>query len=97
MNNTTKELNTIKELVLHILKTNPETRSNDTLLYLECCKYLGATSLEDLSDLNLSIISVHKMRQSIQNKDKMFMPNEEALQNRKRRGYEIRQYMRKTS
>ncbi|TVX85988.1 hypothetical protein [Paenibacillus agilis] len=97
MNKIENELNTVKDLVLHVLSCNPETRSNDTLLYLECCKVLGATDMTDLESLNLSIVSVHKMRQVIQNKDKQFMPDEEAIQVRKRRSREVRQYMRKTS
>jgi hypothetical protein len=90
----TTELNTVKDLVLHVLKNNPETRNSDTLLYLECCKVLGATNIEDIEDINLSIISVHKLRQVIQNKDKMFMPDEHAKQVRKQRSYQVRQYMR---
>lgn len=97
MSNVEVELNTVKDLVLYVLGSIPATRSNDTLLYLECCKTLGATSMEDLQDLNLSIISVHKMRQFIQNKDKMYMPDDNAKEVRKKRSHEVRQYMRKTS
>lgn len=97
MSSVAVELNTVKDLVLYVLGSMPETRSNDTLLYLECCKVLGATSMEDIQDLNLSIISVHKIRQMIQNKDKMYMPDEKAKEVRKKRASEVRQYMRKTS
>lgn len=97
MSNVEVELNTVKDLVLHVLSSKPETRSNDTMLYLECCKMLGATSMSDLEDLNLSIITVHKMRQVIQNKDKKYMPDEDAKTVRRRRSHEVRQYMRKTS
>jgi hypothetical protein len=90
----TTELNTVKDLVLHVLKNKPETRNSDTLLYLECCKALGATSIKDIEDINLSIISVHKLRQVIQNKDKQFMPDENVKEVRKARARLVRQYMR---
>lgn len=92
---TKQELNTVKELVLHILKTKPETRNSDTLLYIEACKYIGAKSIEDMERINLSIISVHKVRQVIQNKEGLYLANEDVKTERKRRKLEVRDYMRR--
>lgn len=97
MNTVTTEMNTVKDLVSHVLCNHPQTRNNDTLLYLECCKVLGAKNINDMVEMNLSIISVHKIRQQIQNKDKMFLPDENVKEVRKVRKYQIREYMRKTS
>ncbi|WP_127760739.1 hypothetical protein [Peribacillus asahii] len=87
------EFDNIRVLILNILENHPEARDNDTLLYLEACKYLGAKSIEDLVKLNLSIISIHKMRQVIQNKEGLFKPSEETEKARSRRRVAIKEYM----
>lgn len=87
------EFSNVRDLVLHILEHNPNTRSNDTLLYLEACKYLGAKSIDDLIKLNLSIISIHKVRQVVQNKEGLFQPNEEIKKLRQTRRIAIKDYM----
>ena len=88
-----RELETMKELVTHILKTQPKTRNSDTVLYIECCKYMGATTLEDLESLGLNIITVHKIRQVIQNKDGLFPPDKNVKEERARRRFSIKGYM----
>lgn len=88
------ELKTVKDLVESVLKDNIETRANDTLLYMECVKKLGAKTLEDVEEINLSIISVHKMRQIIQNKHNMYLPEKEVVKNRLSSAKEIRELIK---
>lgn len=88
-----KELDTIKDLVKYVLKNNIDTRDNDTKLYLECCKLLGCNTLDDVYRLNLSIVSVHKIRQVIQNKEKLYEPSPSIKKIRKSRRTKIRDYM----
>lgn len=90
---TKRELRTVKELVEHILEVKPKTRNSDTLLYIEACKYLGAKTLEDLEKIKLNIISVHKIRQVIQNKEGRFLPDENVKEERARRRWEVKDYM----
>jgi hypothetical protein len=91
--NVKQEFDSVKGLVMHILEKYPETRANDTLLYLRCCEKKGCRSIDDIEDLNLSIISVHKTRQQIQNKFKQYLPDESTIKVRKTRQKEIREYM----
>jgi len=91
--NITSELDTIKELVISVLAENANTRSNETLLYLECCKKLGAKTMDDLQKMNLSIITVHKLRQVIQNKDGLFRSEEKVRKHRVNRASKIKEYM----
>ncbi|MDT9683446.1 hypothetical protein RND61_15465 [Streptomyces sp. TRM76323] len=87
------ELNTVKELVEKVLSRNVATRSNDTKLYLECCKELGCKTMKDIERMNLSIITVHKLRQVIQNKEGHYNPAKEVLAIREKRHVSIREYM----
>lgn len=88
-----KEFNSVKELVESVLAWNIESRSNDTKLYVECCKELGCKTISDIEKLNLSIITVHKIRQVIQNTDGKYKPSQDVLDNRDRRRQSIRDYM----
>ena len=88
-----KELDSLKDLVSHILEQYPETRDSDTLLYIKACEHLGARSFDDIKKLNLNIISIHKLRQQIQNKDKLFPPSDKVREYRKKRRSDIREYM----
>lgn len=90
---TATHLNTIRELVEHILKTKPHTRNSDTQLYIEACKYMGAKTIADMEKLNLSIISIHKIRQVIQNKDGLYLADEEVTKERNKKRLEIKDYM----
>lgn len=87
------ELNTVKELVEDVLAKDVLSRGNDTRLYVECCKELGCETIDDIESINLSIISVHKLRQAIQNKEGNYKPSEEVLANRSRRRVPIKEYM----
>lgn len=89
----TKELNTIKDLVSHILECYPHTRNSDTDLYLQCCEYFGAYTVEKQKKLNLNVISIHKIRQVIQNKEGKFLADEKVRKARKHRAKDIREYM----
>lgn len=87
------ELDTVKQLVTRVLSENKATRNNETLLYLECCRKLGAKSIDDIEKMNLSIITVHKMRQVIQNKDGLFKSDVEVRKQRANRATKIKDYM----
>lgn len=91
---TKREMKTVKDLITYILKTQPHTRNSDTQLYIEACKHLGVKDLDDMSKLGLSIISVHKARQVIQNKEGLYQADEKVLKERGRRRYEIKDYMK---
>ena len=87
------EFKKIKDLIIHILEQYPETRDSDTLLYIKCCEYLGARSFDDIKKLNLNIISIHKLRQQLQNKEGLFPPSDKVKEYRKKRRGDIREYM----
>lgn len=88
-----QEFDNVKNLVTYVLENYPITRSNDTLLYLECCKVKGCRTIDDIKDINLSIISVHKIRQKIQNKEGLYLPDNPVINNRKNRAEEVKEYM----
>lgn len=75
-NDTIKEFESVKELVLRVLSKNKEARNNDTILYIACCEHLGAKSIKDIKKMNLSIITVHKLRQKIQNQEGLYLPSD---------------------
>lgn len=91
--NTLQEYKTVKQLVLKVLEKYPETRDNDTLLYLQCCQELGAIDINQMKILNLSIVTCHKLRQVIQNKDGLFKPSDKAKKIRLQKQQEIKSYM----
>lgn len=91
--NVEKEFNTVKELAEHVLEKNPSTRNSDTILYVEMCKFLGAKSIDDIPKVGLNMITVHKIRQVIQNKDGKYLPDEATKEIRKARNSSIKTYM----
>jgi hypothetical protein len=91
--NTKSELNSVKKLVLYILEKYPETRNNDTKLYLQCARELGAKTLDDLERINLSIVSVHKVRQPIQNKLGLFKSDKKTKEKREQIQMDFRDWM----
>jgi hypothetical protein len=93
MNDIKREFDTVKGLVLHVLENHPETRSSDNKLYIRCAEYLGAKTLSDLEHINLNLVSVHKIRQQIQNKMGLFKPDESVVKARGKREIEIKEYM----
>lgn len=90
----TKEFNSTKDLVSSVLEKYPKTRNSDTALFIQCCKELGATRLEDLDSIGLNIITIHKTRQVIQNKEGLYLPDGKVAVTRENRSQEIRDYMR---
>jgi len=92
--NIKQELNSIKELVEYTLEYYPETRNSDNELYFKCCEVLGVNNIDKVKKLNLSIISIHKIRQHIQNKEKRFLPTEDIRKHRKRRSIHFRSYFK---
>lgn len=88
----TQEFKTIRDFILYVLEHKPSTRNCDNELYAECAKMLGAKSIDDMNSIGLSIVSVHKERQIIQNKLHMFEADEEVKRKRKQRQKEFRVY-----
>lgn len=88
-----KELNTVKDLVISVLAEYPLARNNDTYLYEKCCEKLGGVYLTDITKIGLNMISVHKIRQVIQNKENMYLPTENVSKKRRQRAIDIREYM----
>lgn len=95
MVNVEKEFKTVKELVEYCLEKFEEVRNSDTLLYLKCCEVLGAETIQQIKDLELNMISVHKIRQVIQNKEKKWLPSDSVKGVRKQREKDIKKYMGK--
>ena len=93
MSSVKQEFGTIKEMLYSVMTKHPETRSDDTLLYVKCCEEMGAKNLSDLPKMGISIISVHKMRQVIQNKEKKFLPMQSVVHGRKLRNGEVRSFL----
>lgn len=89
-----KEFNRTKDLVESVLANHPETRGSDTKLYIQCCKELGARTLDDLNNVGLNIITIHKTRQVIQNKEGKYKAGESIQQARQQRSIDVREYMR---
>jgi hypothetical protein len=90
-----KEFNSLKDFVESVLEKYPQARNNDTFLYTQCCRELGAKTIDDLNRLNLSVVSVHKVRQIIQNKEGKWLPDEKVRENRNKRRWDIKEYMNK--
>jgi hypothetical protein len=91
--NTKSELNSVKKLVLRVLEHYPETRNSDNKLYIQCAKELGAKLIDDMDTIGLSIISVHKCRQRVQNRDGLFPPTKEVAEARYERQLEFKDWM----
>jgi hypothetical protein len=87
------ELNSVKKLVLRVLEHYPETRNSDNKLYIQCAKELGAKTIDDLMEINLNLITLHKTRQKIQNRDFMFLPDKEVAEARYERQLEFKEWM----
>jgi hypothetical protein len=90
-----KEFNSLKDFVSSVLEKYPETRNSDTKLYIQCCRELGAKTLADIEKLNLNIVTVHKVRQIIQNKEGKWQANEVVKEKRNQRRWDIKEYMNK--
>jgi hypothetical protein len=91
---TIEEFKNTKAFVTYVLEHYPDTRNSDNKLYVQCCKLLGAETMDDIQDLNLSIVTVHKVRQKIQNKEGKFLPDDNVKVVREQREVEVRDYMR---
>jgi hypothetical protein len=68
------------------------TRNSDTKLYIQCARELGAKTLDDLERIPLSIVSVHKARQPIQNKLGLFKPSKDVEDKRLEKQMEMKEY-----
>lgn len=92
-----KEFGSLKQMILTMLEKYPETRNSDNKLFIRICKELGAKTVDDISDMDVNLISVHKLRQVIQNKEGLFPPTDRVKKSRKSREVKIRNYMRKNN
>ena len=90
-----EEFGTVKKLVMVTLRDYPETRNNDTVLLCQICDTLGIAKISELRKSGISIISVHKTRQYIQNRDLLFRPTKEVLEFREERAEVIKDMMGK--
>jgi hypothetical protein len=56
---------------------------------------LGAKTTEHLKEIPINIISIHKARQIIQNKEGKYLPDENIQKVRKQRDKEFKAYLQK--
>lgn len=90
-----EEFGTLKKLILFVLENYPETRNSDNKLFIQCARELGVTSLDELENgSSINLISLHKIRQHIQNKEGLFKPDNKIQVKRFERSQEIRDYMK---
>lgn len=97
MRSVKEEFGSLRKMVLTILESNPATRNNDTLLFAECCKVLGAETLDEALSCGVNSISVHKLRQKIQNSEGLYKADETVQEYRKERQKDIKQYMKEAN
>ena len=76
------------------MERHPETRNSDNVLYFTILQEMGAHTLEEAKSLNVNLISIHKIRQVIQNKEGLYPPARDIKNVRNHRADEIRDYMR---
>ncbi|WEG18662.1 hypothetical protein PQ478_09285 [Alkalihalophilus pseudofirmus] len=93
MSKTRRKLNEVKELVMSVLAEDEKARSNDTYLYLKCLEKKNVETLEGAYNADLSIVSVHKIRQKIQNKEGLFLPSDKVIEAREELNKEVKNYM----
>lgn len=72
------------DLVMYVLENYEDSRSSDNKLLCKICELMGIEKVKDLYDSNISIITIHKARQKIQNKLGMFNPDESVMSERRR-------------
>jgi hypothetical protein len=72
------------DLVLYVLENYEDTRSNDNKLLCKICELMGIEKVKDLYSSNISIITIHKARQKIQNKLGLFNPDESVMSERRK-------------
>ena len=89
-----EEFGTLKQYLYYIMEKYPETRNSDNVLYFTILQEMGAHTLEEAKSLNINLISIHKVRQVIQNKEGLYLADTEVKSNRWKRSSEIREYMR---
>ena len=83
VNNKVKELSGTKKILKELLEDNPLTRSNDTLLYVECAKKKGARCLDDLISLDIKPETIPRMRRMLQDEYPELNPDDNILKIRK--------------
>lgn len=87
------EFENTKDLVEYILRVAPDTRDNDTALYIYCCAELGCKTFQDIIKLNLNVTTIHRIRRLIQNNEGRYLPSEKTQKKRKKRERNIKEYM----
>ena len=89
-----QEFDTLKHYLYDVMERHPETRNSDNILYFTILQEMGAHTLEEAKSLNVNLISIHKIRQVIQNKEGLYPPARDIKNVRNHRADEIREYMR---
>lgn len=98
---TLKEIRAVQNVVQSVLYDIPETRDNDTLLYLEVCSRFNpiavnmpfANVLKNRSDFNLpKMESVRRSRQKLQSKYEKLRPSREVAKYRAENCEIMREY-----
>lgn len=79
-----------KSFVEFVLSKHEDTRGSDNLLFLKCCEYLGAVSINDCRELNISVETITRCRRLIQNKHNKYKPTEDVIEARKTRRKNIK-------
>jgi hypothetical protein len=74
-----------------VLSEYPETRNNDSALFLQVCRKLGFTTFEEMK--NVPVLTVTRARQHIQNELGRWKPDEEIKKLRKDRQIQFKKYM----
>lgn len=87
------EFKTMEELVEFVMEESVDSRSNDVVLYVMCCITLGAEDMYDIIDLNLNMMTCHRVRRIIQNEQNRLLPSESVQNKRKKREKDIEYYL----
>lgn len=83
------EFKNMEELVLKVLEDKPMSRDNDLYLYICCCVLLGANTIPKILQLNLNMMTCHRVRRQIQNDKGMYLPSEDIRRVRNEREMDI--------
>lgn len=87
------EFKSMEDLIKFVMEESVDARGNDVVLYIMCCVTLGADSLHDVMDLNLNMMTCHRVRRIIQNEQGEYQPSETTQGRRKKRKKDIEYYL----
>lgn len=95
--NCVSDFKNVRDMVRYILKNYKETRSNDTKLFIKVCEMHNLKTCKDIYNSDISIITIHKARQIIQNKEKLFLPDECVYEERQKMSKILKNYYGKNN